>query len=133
MSFLLDTNILSEHLRRPAGLVHRFVQHSGRLYTSSISLGELYDWAYSRKDPAPSLRAIQSLLTYEVSLISFDNDCAEDFGRLRLDLRRQGIGVDNMDLLIAATAHVHDLTLVTHNTRHFQDIPGLRLEDWLTP
>ena len=36
MSFLLDTNILSEHLRRPSGLVHRFVQHSGRLYTSSV-------------------------------------------------------------------------------------------------
>jgi predicted nucleic acid-binding protein len=133
VSFLLDTNILSEHLRRPAGLVHRFVQHSGRLYTSSISLAELYEWANSRKDPAPTLAAIQSLLTYEVSVILFDIDCAEDFGRLRVDLRRQGICVDNMDLLIATTARVYDLTLVTHNTRHFQDIPGLRLEDWLTP
>jgi predicted nucleic acid-binding protein len=36
-----------------------------------------------------------------------------------------------MDLLIAATALVYDLTLVTHNTRHFQGIPDLRLEDWL--
>lgn len=133
MSFLLDTNILSEHLRRPAGLTHRFVQHSGRLYTSSISLAELYDWANGRKDPIPTLVAIQELLTYEVSIILFDNDCAEEFGRLRVDLRRKGIGVDNMDLLIGATALVYDLTLVTHNTRHFQDIPGLRLEDWLTP
>jgi hypothetical protein len=58
VSFLLDTNIMSEHLRRPAGLIHRFVQHSGRLYTSSISLAELYGWANSRKDPAPSLAAI---------------------------------------------------------------------------
>jgi tRNA(fMet)-specific endonuclease VapC len=90
VSFLLDTNIMSEHLRRPAGLIHRFVQHSGRLYTSSISLAELYDWANSRKDPAPSLAAIQNLLTYEVSVILFDIDCAEDFGRLRIDLRRQG-------------------------------------------
>jgi tRNA(fMet)-specific endonuclease VapC len=133
VSFLLDTNIMSEHLRRPAGLIHRFVQHSGRLYTSSISLAELYDWANSRKDPAPSLAAIQNLLTYEVSVILFDIDCAEDFGRLRIDLRRQGISVDNMDLLIASTARVYDLTLVTHNTRHFQDVPGLSLEDWLAP
>ena len=44
MSFLLDTNILSAHLRRPAGLAHRFFQHSGRLYTSGVSLAELYDW-----------------------------------------------------------------------------------------
>ena len=41
--------------------------------------------------------------------------------------------VDNMDLLIGATALVYDLTVVTHNTGHFQHIPGLRLEDWLTP
>jgi predicted nucleic acid-binding protein len=133
VSFLLDTNILSAHLRRPAGLAHRFVQHSGRLYTSTIPLAELYDWANGRKDPAPTLAAIQSLLTYEVSLIVFDLDCAEEFGRLRGDLRRPGITVDNMELLIATTALVYDLTLVTHNTRNFQNIPGLRLEDWLTP
>ena len=38
-----------------------------------------------------------------------------------------------MDLMIAAVAFVHDLTLVTHNTQHFADIAGVRLEDWLTP
>jgi hypothetical protein len=38
VSFLLDTNILSAHLRRPAGLAHRFFQHSGGLYTSAVSL-----------------------------------------------------------------------------------------------
>jgi predicted nucleic acid-binding protein len=50
MSFLLDTNILSAHLRRSASLAHRFFQHSGRLYTASISLGELYVWAYARSE-----------------------------------------------------------------------------------
>ncbi len=133
MSFLLDTNILSAHLRRPAGLVHRFVQHSGRLYTSAVSLGELYDWVNGRRDPAPIRASVQKLLTFEVSLIPFDADCAEEFGRLRADLRPQGISVDDMDLLIGSTALIYDLTVVTHNTRHFRHIPGLRLEDWLTP
>lgn len=41
MSFLLDTNICSEHLRRPAGLTHRFIQHSGRLYIPGL---RLEDW-----------------------------------------------------------------------------------------
>ena len=68
-----------------------------------------------------------------MSVIPSDADCAEDFGRLRVNLRRQGINVDNMDLLIAVTARVYDLTLVTHNTRHFQGVPDLRLEDWLMP
>jgi tRNA(fMet)-specific endonuclease VapC len=133
VSFLLDTNILSEHLRRPRGLVHRFVQHSGRLYTSSVSLGESYDWAFHRPDPAPTLAAVEKLLYLEVALIPFDADCAAQFGRLRVDLRRWGRPVDNMDLLIAATALVYDLILVTHNTVDFQDIPNLRLEGWLAP
>ncbi len=46
--------------------------------------------------------------------------------------RPQGIGVNDMDLLIGATALIYDLTVVTHNTRHFRNIPGLRLEDWRT-
>ena len=133
MSFLLDTNILSAHLRRPASLAHRFFQHSGRLYTSTVSLAELYDWVNGRRDPEPLRAAIDRLLNYEVSLLSFDADCADEFGRVRSDLRRQGISVDNMDLLIGATGLVYDLTVVTHNTQHFRHIPGLRLEDWLAP
>jgi tRNA(fMet)-specific endonuclease VapC len=132
VSFLLDTNILSEHLRRPSGLVHRFVQHSGRLFTSSVSLSELYVWVFGRTDPAPARAAVETLLNAEVNVIPLDADCAEEFGRLRVYLRPRGISVDNMDLLIAATALAYDSTLVTHNTAHFQYVPELRLEDWHT-
>jgi tRNA(fMet)-specific endonuclease VapC len=131
VSFLLDTNILSAHLRRPAGLAHRFFQHSGRLFTSALSLAELHDWVNRRRDPEPLRTAVRKLLTFEVSLIPFDADCAEEFGRLRANLRPQGISVDSMHLLIGATALVYDLTIVSQNTRHFRHIPGLRLEDWL--
>jgi predicted nucleic acid-binding protein len=51
MRFLLDTNILSAHIRQPARNAHRFIQYTGRLYTSSISIAELYVWAYRRSDP----------------------------------------------------------------------------------
>jgi tRNA(fMet)-specific endonuclease VapC len=71
------------------------------------------------------------MLLYEVATIEFNNDCAKECGRLRAELRRQGISVAAMDLLIASVAVSFDLTLVTHNTKDFQNIPGLRLEDWL--
>ena len=45
----------------------------------------------------------------------------------------KGVTVPTADLMIAAVALAHDLTLVTHNTADFQAIPGLRLEDWLSP
>ena len=51
MSFLLDTDICSAHLKRPAGLMHRFVQHSGRLCLPTVVLAELYVWAYHRQNP----------------------------------------------------------------------------------
>lgn len=133
MSFLLDTNIVSFHLKRPSGLAHRFVQHSGRLYVSSISLAELYVWAFKKAGPAPALSAIESLLRDEVGRLDFDDDCAKAFGQLRAEMIRRGTGVNPIDILIASVALVYDLTLVTHNTADFQSIPGLRLDDWLEP
>ena len=133
MSHLLDTDICSAHLKRPSGLVHRFVQHSGRLFVSSIVLGELYAWAYRRPIPQPLIDQIESELLADATLLNFDRECAFEFGQLRGQLLRSGIAVNRTDLLIAATALVHDLTLVTHNTQDFIRVPGLRLEDWLQP
>jgi len=133
MTFLLDTNIVSAHLRRPSGLAHRFFQYSGRLYTSSVVLAELFVWAYNRPDPTKVLTAIDELLFQEVGLLEYDRDCANGFGQVRMQLRRTGIDVPSVDLLIASVALVYDLTLVTHNTVDFQNIPGLRLDDWLAP
>jgi tRNA(fMet)-specific endonuclease VapC len=133
MSFLLDTNILSAHLRRPSGLAHRFFQYSGRLYTSSIALAELFVWAHNRPDPTRVVSRIDELLLDEVSVLDFDRDCATEFGRIRVQLRRQGIEIPSVDLMIASVAIVYDLTVVTHNTADFQNIPDLRIEDWLTP
>lgn len=133
MSFLLDTNIVSFHLKRPRGLTHRFVQYSGRLYISSVALAELYVWAFQKAKPAPGLSAIEAMLRNEVNRLDFDDDCAKKFGQLRVDLIRRGVGAGPLDLLIASVALVYDLTLVTNNTADFQNIPGLRLEDWLTP
>jgi tRNA(fMet)-specific endonuclease VapC len=132
MSFLLDTNIVSAHLRRPAGLSHRFIQHSGRLTVPTLVLAELYAWAYGRDNPTPVLERIQSLLT-EVRVLTFEEDAAERFGIIQNELLRQGLTVSPVDLMIGSVALVNDLTLVTHNTKDFENIPNLRLQDWLTP
>ena len=76
---------------------------------------------------------IEEDLLPDVNVLQFDSDCAKEFGRVRGQLLQQGIPVSRMDLMIAAVALVHDLTLVTHNTADYQSIPELRLDDWLTP
>ncbi|MBY0523504.1 MAG: type II toxin-antitoxin system VapC family toxin [Gemmataceae bacterium] len=133
MSFLLDTNICSAHLKRPSGLSHRFVQYGGRLHISSIVLAELHAWAHFKPDPTPIQTAIETFVKHEVHVIPFGEKCAEQFGRLRGVLRRIGVSVQAVDLMIASVALANNLTLVTHNTAHFRNIPGLLLDDWLSP
>lgn len=132
MTYLLDTNIISAHLRRPVGLQHRFIQHGGRIAVSTIVLAELYAWAFGKPDPWPLLETIEECLE-DITILDFDAASAREFGRLRVELRRQGIIVSPPDLMIASTAFAHDLIVVTDNTRHFEVIPDLRLENWLTP
>jgi tRNA(fMet)-specific endonuclease VapC len=72
-------------------------------------------------------------LLQEVHVLVFDAICAEKSGEVRGTLLQQGISIPTADLIIGCTALVHDLTLVTHNTADFQQIPGLRLDDWLAP
>lgn len=62
-----------------------------------------------------------------------DLTVAEKFGELRARLLDQGITVGEMDLLNASVALVHSLTMVTHNTQDYANIPGLTPEDWLVP
>jgi tRNA(fMet)-specific endonuclease VapC len=133
MSFLLDTNICSAHLKRSAGLTHYFIQYSGRLYVPTIVVGELYTWAYRHPSPQAFVKRIEDGLLSDIQVLDFDKPTSAEYGRLNGELLNRGLVVNPPDLIIAATAIVHDLTLVTHNTQDFQYIPGLRLEDWLRP
>lgn len=113
--------------------MHRFVQYAGRLYLPTIVLGELYAWAYRRGNPASVIDKIENDLLPDVAVLDYDRLCSKEFGRLRGLLMQQGRDVSRLDLMIASVAFVHGLTLVTHNTADFQHVPGLRLDDWLTP
>ena len=130
MKYLLDTNVCSAHMRRPAQLAHRFIQYLDQLAIPTIVLGELYAGAYKHPESDRLLGLINELLE-EVHVLEFDSHCAHHFGRLRGASLRKGTPFSSMDLMIASVAMVHDLTLVTHNTKDFRNIPGLRMEDWL--
>lgn len=132
MNFLIDTDICSAHMRHPARLAHRFIQYLGGLAIPTIVLAELYAGAYKHPTPAKLLGPITDLLA-EIDVIDFDSQCAERFGAVRGPLLQQGITISRIDLLIASVALAHNLTLVTHNTADYQNVPGLRLADWLTP
>ena len=132
MSFLLDTDICSAYLKGNSALYNRFIQHGGRLHLTAVSLGELFTWAL-RSGTSPSrLRDVLGLLPlvhfHEVNL-----DVARRFGEVDADLLDRGISVPDVDLLNAAVALLHGLTMVTHNTQDYSAVTGLTLVDWLAP
>ena len=70
------------------------------------------------------------LFLSRITILPFDADAAFDYGLIRQHLQSQGMVIGGNDMLIAAHAKSGNLTLVTHNTREFCRVPGLRLEDW---
>ena len=126
MSFLLDTNIVSE-LRRPrahAGLIEWFdAQSSHELFLSIITIGEIRQGVEQlRTRDAKQANLLDRWLNgltqfYEDRLLYVDGAVTDEWGRLRA---RKSAPV--MDAFIAATARVHKLTLVTRNVRDFASL-----------
>jgi tRNA(fMet)-specific endonuclease VapC len=96
------------------------------LSISLITFGEIYEGIYYGRDPE---RHEQIFLTFVQSAptLGLDETILRQFARIRGQLRASGQIISDADLLIAATALVHDLTLVTQNVRHFSRIPALKL------
>ena len=132
MSFLLDTDICSAYLKGSNALANRFIQYGGRLHLSAASLGELYTWALRARVSPTRMQRLREMLPL-LSLLDVDADVARKFGELDAYLLDHGLSVSEIDLQNAATARVHDLTLVTHNVQDFTNIPGLHVLDWLNP
>jgi tRNA(fMet)-specific endonuclease VapC len=82
--------------------------------------------------PPKRLQGLREMLD-DVRVLAVTAEVAEKYGEVQAELLDAGEPAPGMDLMIAATALVHDLTLVTHNTQDFVDVPGLRLVDWLAP
>jgi predicted nucleic acid-binding protein len=98
-----------------------------RTAISIVTVAELFDGAFHASDPQLHLENARTFLSH-YSILGINEHVAEDFGRIRVGLRRQGNLIPDMDLMIAVTALSYDLTLITRNTRHFARVPGLRLQ-----
>jgi tRNA(fMet)-specific endonuclease VapC len=129
---LLDTDICSPYLRGVRLVWNRFLQYGGRLYVSVVTLTELELWLLRKNTPPRYLQAFLGMLR-DGTVLEVDGAVAHRAGEVGAGLRDQGLAMPTPDLLVAATALVHGLTLVTHNTRHFAHVPGLSLDVWLVP
>jgi tRNA(fMet)-specific endonuclease VapC len=129
--FLLDTNTCIRILNGSSPAVAARLQATSpfEVRLSAVVKAELLYGARKSTRVEDNLRVLRRFFAPFVSL-PFDDRCAEEAGLIRLDLERSGRPVGPNDLLIAATGRAYDLVVVTHNTREFGRVPGLRTEDW---
>lgn len=131
--YLLDTNIVSYFIRGfDVALVRRVTQvlEAQTAMISVITRAEMRFGQAGLVAVDKRKRAIDLVLT-QLTVLPWTSAAADVYGPLKDTLKRQGRPIGDMDTLIAAHALVEDLILVTHNTRHFENIPGLKLEDWI--
>jgi tRNA(fMet)-specific endonuclease VapC len=127
MTYLLDTDQVIDYLKGRQEIRSLISALGGDgLAISLITYGEIYDGIYG--DPNPQLAEVgfTSLLT-GVTVLPLTRQIMRRFARIRGNLRRTGQRLEDIDLLIAATALDHNLILITRNIQHFQRIPRLSL------
>jgi len=131
LHYLLDTNIISDLVRLPQGPVGRRIAEVGEesICTSIIVAAELRYGA--EKSGSKQLSERVDLLLSALEILPLEPPADRRYGEIRHHLARQGTPVGPNDLVIAAHVLAADLTLVTANTREFERVPSLRVENWL--
>ncbi len=126
----LDTNIVVEYLRGNQSVAGQIEAHLPDVAISSLTLAELLYGAQVSARPNENTDKINQLLEI-IEVVDFDQPSAEKYSRIRAALKHKGKPTGEMDMLIAAVTLSHESILVTHNTKHFENIEGLKLEDWV--
>ena len=135
ISFLLDSNILSEpaRLKPDDNVLQQLAKHDGEYATAAIVWHEL---VYGCELLAASKRKKQlqsylnMLLLNGLIVLPYDQAAADWYAKERARLQRQGLTCAYADGEIAAIAVTQKLTLVTRNTQDFQNFQNLVLQNW---
>ncbi len=132
MHYLLDTNICVYLIKkRPPEALTQFRQHSPQdVAISTITLFELEYGVEKSQYRQRSQDALAKFLL-PLNLLDLDRSAAADAAAIRAELERKGLSIGPYDLLIAGLARSQNMTLVTNNTKEFERIDGLRLENWV--
>ncbi len=131
---MLDTNICIYTIKKkPESVLEKFKQefiNGEGLCISAITLAELKHGVEKSSCPEKNELALAQLLT-ALTVLPFDDLSAIEYGKICAYLQKRGTPIGTMDMLIAAHARANKLTLVTNNTREFERVPDLKLENWV--
>ena len=115
---------------RPRQVKKQFKQHQDQLSISTVTLGELVFGAEHSQQQERNLADIEAMVS-RLEVLPFENKAAYHFGQIRAALYNIGKPIGPYDMMIAGQARSSGLILVTNNTREFERVPGLHIENWI--
>ncbi len=129
--YMLDTDICSYIIReRPLQVLEHFKKvEMDQLHISVVTYAELI-YGVEHSSSKKVNRPIIDDFVRHLSVIDWDQEAAEHYGKIRAFLRTEGNIIGSMDMMIAAHARSRKMTLVTNNDKHFIRVPKLQVENW---
>lgn len=131
MIYLLDTNTCIQYLTgRNFNVINKFkITPRQDICLCDVVKAELYYGACRSAKKEQNLALYELFFSQYISL-PFDGKSAKIYGQIRSELSKLGTPIGAYDFQIAAIALANNLILVTHNTKEFQRVKSLQLEDW---
>ncbi len=131
MRYMLDTNICIYAIKkRPEKVLEQLQKVKAQdVCISSVTYAELMHGVYKSQAVERNLLAL-SLLLSNIEIMKFDSDAADEYGRIRAALEKNGTPIGPLDTMIAGHAMSLGCTLVTNNTKEFARIKGLKTANW---
>ena len=134
IKFLVDTNILGYFARNSSAALQTRMLAALKKQEVAISAITRAETRFGQAllQPEDKRRRTIDLLLNELPVLPWTLEAADRYGEIAAHLQQTGQPIGDMDTQIAAHALALGLPLVTHNTRHFKRVPGLKIEDWMT-
>lgn len=131
MRYMLDTNVCIDYLKGNSEKIRDRIISAPEdtLCISAITFSELMFGVENSSNREKNLVALNFFLL-KIDIVPYDDQAAAAYGEIRKQLKQEGNLIGGMDMLIAAHARASDSVLVTHNTREFNRVQGLKIEDW---
>ena len=130
MAYLIDTDIIIFALRGDKTVLAKFEENKTiPISISMVTYAELVFGAKRSQNEQTNMIKVNHIREiYPIEELNVG--VMEVFADIKAKMYAKAIRIEDMDLFIAATAMYNDLTLVTNNTKHFENIQGLKLENW---
>ena len=129
--YMLDTNIVSDLVRNPQGVVFdKIVEVGGDAVCMSIITAAELRYGCAKRGSAKLLRQVEAIME-GIEIVPLEVPADTEYGGIRSELEAAGKPIGPNDLLTAAHAYALGTVLVTANVAEFSRIRGLQLENWL--